>query len=89
MYKNPAQLVIETFGGVHMAAKAIGRSPASVCNWQKTRKWKGSQGSIPVSAQKDILKVAGKLGLDLTLEDLNFGRTIRMRKKRATTQVSK
>lgn len=76
MHLTPAEFVIYRFGGVHATARAIGRTPASVCKWQKPRKWKGSKGYIPVEAQKRILKVASDLQLDITLEDLHYGREL-------------
>jgi hypothetical protein len=71
MRKNPAEYVIEVFGGVRAAASAIGRSPGAVCNWKRL-----GNGFIPNQAQQIILKVARRRKLPITPLDLICGRDV-------------
>jgi hypothetical protein len=74
MYYNPAQYVIFIFGGVRAAARALGRHPGAICNWKKARDRGGCGGDVPGPAQKIILTAAKEKGLDITPNDLIFGR---------------
>lgn len=65
---SPAKLVIDTFGGVRAAARALGRSPSSVSRWQN------GDGLIPSTVQAQIMKLAREQGLDLTSDELIDGR---------------
>lgn len=69
MKMNPAKYVIYMFGGVRKTARALHRDPTGVSRWQRT-------GNVPVLAQRKILDIAGKSGLDITPIDLIFGRKI-------------
>lgn len=71
MYKSPADYAIDLFGGVNALARAIERSPATVCLW-RTR----GHGLIPLKYQLLIFKKAFELGYDLTSHDLIYGRII-------------
>jgi len=77
MHLNSAEYVIKVFGGVRKAGIAIGRSASAVSKWNKPNSEKGSDGRIPSIAQLAILKVAKRRGLDITPEDLIFGREIK------------
>lgn len=64
------------FRGVRATARAIGRNPSTVSKWQREREAKGTSGEIPGSAQRTILAAARERGLDITAEDLIFGRDV-------------
>jgi len=66
---SPAQHAISIFGGVSALARAVGRSRSAVCQWQTE-----TGGKIPRKAAEKILEVAQERGLDITLNDLYFGR---------------
>jgi hypothetical protein len=76
MHQSPALFAIRTFGGVRVLARAIGRSPANVSRWHQPKERGGHGGKIPTSMMAKILKVAQKLELDLTAEDLILGRSV-------------
>lgn len=76
MQMTPAEYVIHTFKGVRATARAIGRAPSSVSKWPKPKADKGCDGLVPSAAQKAILEKARELSLDITAEDLIFGRQI-------------
>lgn len=78
---NPAEYVIHVFDGVRATARAIGRSPSSVSKWQKPRAERGCNGQIPSAAQLLILKKAKELALDVTPDDLIYGRKISKRNR--------
>ena len=84
MHLTPAEYVVHVFQGVRLTARAIGRSPASVSKWSRPRTEKGADGQIPSAAQRRILEIAKKAGLDITPDDLMFGRKVpkRLLKKR-------
>jgi len=66
---SPAQYAIEVFGGVSALARAVGRSRSSVSEWQTE-----TEGKIPRKAAEKILEIAHDRGLDITSNDLIFGR---------------
>lgn len=68
---SPAEWVIRTIGGVRKTARAIGKTPPTVSSWRKQR---GSGGEVPSSNHKKILRYARVKRLDITAEDLIFGR---------------
>lgn len=70
MHLNPTQYVVKCFGGVRKTAKAIGRSPAAICQWNNRG------GSIPSAAQLLIIKAAKKRKIKITPDDLILGRKI-------------
>lgn len=77
MKYSPAGYVIHVFGGVRATGRAIGRSGTAVCKWTKPIKDKGTSGRIPGKCQAKILAVASKLNLDITPEDLIYGRVVK------------
>lgn len=81
IFLSPADYVIHIFGGVRATARAIGRSATSVSNWRRTKASHGCNGDVPSAAQRLILSVAKKKNLDITPDDLIFGRRIERRKK--------
>lgn len=78
---TPAEYVIHVFGGVNSAARAVGYSGAAVCKWQKSREWRGSKGVVPQRSQEKVLRAAQRMRLDLTRNDLIYGRDISLQKK--------
>lgn len=81
MKMNPAEYVIHVFGGVRSTARLVGRAPATVCAWKRSRTKGGGGGFIPSAAQRTILDIAKKLRLPITPNDLAYGRTIKKPKK--------
>lgn len=55
--------LIQKFGGVRGAARALGRPPSTVQHWKDV-------GLIPSHAQADVLEAARLLGLDVRPEDI-------------------
>ncbi len=76
MKLSPARYVIHAFGGVTALARAIKRDHSTVSRWQNSKDLKGTGGYIPMPAQRDILRVAKRLGIDITPDDLILGREI-------------
>lgn len=76
MHLTPAQYVIRVFKGVRATARALERSPSSVSKWTKPKASRGTDGNIPGTAQRTILQKARELQLDITANDLLFGRDI-------------
>lgn len=70
---NPADWVIQQFGGVRATARALNLSPSSVSRWRTNTK---SPGEIPREQQKPILAVAAQDGLDILASDLIMGRVV-------------
>ena len=69
MIHKPAHYVIHIFGGVRATARAIGRDPGAIVRWKYT-------GQVPSVAQRLILNVAKKRRLDITPNDLAYGRKL-------------
>lgn len=67
---SPSSYLVYRFGGVRKAAGAIGRDPSTVSRWAKS-------GRVPSSIQRQVLKKAKELRLDITAKDLIFGRKVR------------
>ena len=65
---KPGEYVVEVFGGVTKAANALGVSPGAVSRWKSGKRRMGPDVMIK------ILKTAKKLNLDITTNDLIFGR---------------
>ncbi len=84
MHLNPGEYIILIFGGAAPAARALGRHRTCPTKWKE-------RGEIPSTSFKHIKAVADKLGLDVTLEDLVYGRTIsktKMLPRKAGTTTS-
>lgn len=76
MKLKPAAYVVRLFGGVRATARAAGRTPGAVCLWKKSAKDGGGGGKVPAGVRRTLLRVAKKRGLDLTSNDLDFGREV-------------
>ncbi len=70
MRKSPARHVVDTFLGARPTARAVGVDPRNVFHWLK-------RGKIPRNQMGTILLIARELGLDITPEDLIFGREVK------------
>ena len=75
---SPAEYVIHVFKGVRATARAIGRTPSAVSKWPKPKNVdrQGCDGRVPQKVQARILDEAEKRGLDITLNDLFYGREV-------------
>lgn len=66
-HRTPVELAISGFGGVRPLARAVNRDPAAISRWQKS-------GTIPSSVLRVLLKEARERGIELTSDDVIFGR---------------
>jgi len=66
-HQTPVDICIKTFGGVRKLAKAMGIDPAAVSRWKK-------RGTVPAYIQKKLLTIAKERQLEISAEDLIFGR---------------
>jgi len=71
VYLTPSKLVILLFGGVRPLARLLNKTQSSVSKWQKS-----DDGDVPGKCHRQILDLAKKRGVDLSAEDLVFGRVI-------------
>src|SRR5437870_5135302 len=62
MAMNPAQLIVDKFGGQSALAELIGKGQSTVQYWTKS-------GVIPAKWQRDLLRLAREKGIDLTAAD--------------------
>lgn len=70
-YLTPTKLVILLFGGIRPLARTLKINHSAVSQWQNTK----DQG-IPRKHHASLLEIAKKRNIELSLEDLAFGRTI-------------
>lgn len=74
---SPAAYVIHCFGGVRKTGRLLGRTGSTISQWTKEKKdGRGRGGQVPNSLHKKILHLATTRGLDITPNDLIFGRTV-------------
>lgn len=79
-FMTPAEYVVFMFGNsVRGTAKALGRSPQSVCEWYDPKTKRGGRGCIPSSIQAKILEIAKERGLDINANDLILGRKVKIK----------
>lgn len=69
-----AERVIAKFGGVGPLAEAIGRNPSTVYKWTYPRTEGGTDGLIPASSLRRVLKAAREHGIFISATDLYPGR---------------
>lgn len=81
MQLTPAEYVIRTFGGVRATGRAIGRDFSAVSRWQRRVDKTGQVGGIPRVLHTVILKKAEAMGLDITADDLIYGRKVKNKKQ--------
>lgn len=64
---NPAALLIDKFGGARSLSRAIKLDHSGILRWRE-------RATVPQRHYKRLLRIAKRRGIDLTLEDLAFGR---------------
>lgn len=72
VYLTPSKLVILLFGGVRPLARLLNKTQSSVSKWQNS-----DAGDVPGKCHRQILELAKKRGVELTPEDLVYGRVIK------------
>lgn len=77
VHLSPAEYVIFCFNGVRATARAIGRTPSAVSKWQKYKDKDGRVGGVPRGVQSEILAAAKRLDVDITADDLVYGRKVK------------
>lgn len=80
MKTTPAEYVIMVFKGVRSLGRALKCNPSAISRWKRSREDGGCEGNIPSGAQRKILELARKNKLDITPNDLMFGRKISTKK---------
>lgn len=73
---TPAKYVIFMLGGVRATGRLIGRCSGTVCKWKLPKIEGGTGGFIPTSARRLVLEYAKKHNIDITSQDLDYGRTV-------------
>lgn len=81
MQLTPAKFVILRFGGLRATARELNQTPGAICRWNAPKSRHGCGGRIPSSVQNLILQIAKKKNLDITPNDILFGREIANEKK--------
>lgn len=76
---SPAEYVIHVFGGVVKTARALGRAPSSISEWQPKTIGGRSSGLVPSSIQKKVLQIAKRKNLPITEIELVFGGKIKVK----------
>lgn len=66
---TPVEICILEFGGVRKLAKALGIDPAAVSRWKR-------RGTVPAYIQKKLLLTAHERGLNISADELIFGRPL-------------
>jgi hypothetical protein len=66
---EPAQTIIQKFGGPSALAKLLGIHRTRVSNWQRPRESGGTGGVVPQRHHRQLLGVANERGIDLKAED--------------------
>lgn len=73
--QNPAEAVIDIFGGQAALARALGLHRSTVCRWTMPVSKRGTGGRIPGAAKDRIMELACKRGLtEITYDVLYKGR---------------
>lgn len=70
MHMNPAAYVISVFDGVRPLARRLNLDPSVVCRWALPKAKRGQDGLIPAKYQGEILRLAKKMKLPLSAEQL-------------------
>lgn len=66
---SPTEVVVEVFGGIRGAARAVGIAPSTVLRWGER-----SAGRIPHEYMRTFLEAAARKRRRLTLEEVVWGR---------------
>jgi hypothetical protein len=64
---SPAEVVIESFGGIRATARVLHLDPSAVSHWRFS-------GRVPGFHLRRILVLAKQHGIEITAEDLILGR---------------
>lgn len=76
VWYSPGEYAVHVFGGVKKLARILGMEPTNISRWQRSRHEGGPRGLIPNKKQKVVLDIAKERGLDLTAEDIIYGRQV-------------
>ena len=71
---TPAEVVIDTFGGIRATARALDIAPSTVLRWSLPRKRGGRCGMVPQVYVSRLLEAARGIGKVLTAEHLENGK---------------
>jgi hypothetical protein len=71
---SPAEIVIETFGGIRPTARLLDVAPSSVFRWLARTSEAGVAGAVPDRYWEALLQAARGLDKPLTKADLANGR---------------
>lgn len=77
MHISAAEHVIKQFGGIRPTARALKCGVTSVARWKRPRSKDGTAGSIPEPYMRTIMEIAYQKKLDITANDLVFGRNLK------------
>jgi hypothetical protein len=67
---QPAKRVIQLFDGVRPLARALKVDPSVVSRWQAPRDRRGQGGLIPAVYQGPLLRLAKRMRIALSADDL-------------------
>lgn len=87
VHLTPSKLVILLFGGVRPLARMLDKKPSAISQWQTTE-----DGGVPRKTHMKLLEIAKKKGVELTANDLVFGRTLssaKIAEKRVEMNIDK
>lgn len=71
---TPAEVVIDTFGGVRATARVANVNASTVCRWLQARQRGGTGGMVPAEYMQTLLAAADRMGKLLTAEHLVRGK---------------
>ena len=73
---TPVEVAARAFGSQYKLAKALGVPDRTISHWKRSKDRKGCDGDIPRTYLRKVLTIARTKGLDLTADDLIFGREV-------------
>ncbi len=71
---TPAEVVIDTFGGIRATARIVDTAPSTVCRWLQPKKRGGTGGLVPQGYFAILMQTAKDQKRTLTLEHLVHGK---------------
>ena len=71
---TPAEVVIDTFGGVRKTARIVNVNASTVCRWLQPRSRGGTGGMVPDTHHATLLAAAAAAGKILSAQSLTIGR---------------
>lgn len=69
-HSKQAQSIYKKFGGARNLARLLGKNPSTVYRWDYPKTKGGTDGLIPSSALREVIKLAFLHGILITAEDL-------------------